>query len=107
MSVGEPAANGDGVLRVEDVGRRGVVDYNSFTEVAADLGEILYSTSESFPFQVYDKRPRENTVIYLDVVALVVVAAFAKESVMHNAMDIKLIEKRITVLFPTSACFRA
>ena len=41
MRVGEPAADGDGVLRVEDVGGGGVVDDDCLAEVAADLGEVL------------------------------------------------------------------
>lgn len=41
MGVGEPAADGDGVLRVEDVRRGRVVDDDGFAEVAADLGEVL------------------------------------------------------------------
>lgn len=41
MGVGEPAADGDGVLGVEDVRGGRVVDDDGFTEVAADLGEIL------------------------------------------------------------------
>ena len=41
VGVGEPAADGDGVLRVEDVGCWGVVDDYCFAEVTANLGEIL------------------------------------------------------------------
>lgn len=41
MSVGKPAADGDSMLRVEDVGCGGVVNDDCFTEVAADLGEVL------------------------------------------------------------------
>ncbi len=35
---------------------------------------------------------------YLDVIALVVVTAFAEKSVMYNTVDVELVEKRITVL---------
>ena len=41
VGVGEPAADGDGVLRVEDVRGGGVVDDDRFAEVPADLREIL------------------------------------------------------------------
>ena len=41
MGVREPAADGDGVLWVEDVGCGGIIDDYCFAEVAADLGEIL------------------------------------------------------------------
>lgn len=35
---------------------------------------------------------------YLDIIALVVVTAFTEESVVHNAVDIELIEERVAVL---------
>lgn len=54
VCVREPAADGDGVLRVEDVRGRRVVDDDGILQIPSDLGEIL------------------------DVVALVVVAAFAE-----------------------------
>ena len=38
---GEPAADGHGVLRVEDVGCGRVVDYDCLAQVAADLGEVF------------------------------------------------------------------
>ena len=64
VRVGEPTADGDGVLRVENVRGRGVVDDDCVLEVAADLGEVL------------------------DVVALVVVAAFAEEPVVDDLVDV-------------------
>lgn len=74
MSVGEPTADRDCMLGVEDVGCWGVVDDNCFSEVTADLGQIL------------------------DVVSLVVVTTFPEETMMHHMMDIKLVKQRITVL---------
>lgn len=41
MRVGEPAANGNCVLRMEDVRRWGVVDDDGFSKVAANLREVL------------------------------------------------------------------
>jgi hypothetical protein len=41
VRVREPAADRDGVLRVEDVRRGRVVDNNSVLQVATDLREIL------------------------------------------------------------------
>jgi hypothetical protein len=38
VGVREPAADRDGVLRVEDVGGGRIVDDNGLAEVAADLG---------------------------------------------------------------------
>ena len=43
VRIREPAANRDGMLRVEDVRCGRVVDDNRVLEVSADLGEVLYS----------------------------------------------------------------
>lgn len=64
MSIREPTADRDGVLRMENVGGRRVVDDDCLLEIAANLREIL------------------------DVVALVVVAALAEQSVMYHAMNV-------------------
>lgn len=45
VRVGEPAADGDGVLRVEDVGGGRVVDDDGLAEIAADLRQILDGVS--------------------------------------------------------------
>jgi hypothetical protein len=37
-------------------------------------------------------------VAYLDVVSLVVVTTFTEEPVVHNTVDVELIEQRVTVL---------
>ena len=44
MGVGEPAADGDGVLRVENVGCGGVVNDDRLSKVTAYLGKILVRT---------------------------------------------------------------
>lgn len=54
MSVGKPTADRYGVLGVEYIGSRGVVDDDGFFEISADLGEIF------------------------DVVALMIVATFSE-----------------------------
>jgi hypothetical protein len=41
VGVREPAADRDGVLGVEDVAGRGVVDDDGVLEVTAKLGEVL------------------------------------------------------------------
>lgn len=41
MRIGKPAAYGDGMLWVEYVGCRGVVDDDSVFKVSANLGEVL------------------------------------------------------------------
>lgn len=48
----------------------------------------------------YQKCARANirSVAYLDIISLVVVATFTEKSVVHNTVDIKLIEERVAVL---------
>jgi hypothetical protein len=41
MGIREPAANWDGVVGVEDIRSRGVVNDDGVLEVTAQLGEIL------------------------------------------------------------------
>lgn len=62
------------MLRVEDVRGRRVVDDDGVLQVSADLGEIL------------------------DVVSLVVVAAFAEKSVVDDLVDVQLVQERIAIL---------
>lgn len=67
MSVREPAADRNGVLRVEYVRGRRVVDDDGIFQITSDLGQIL------------------------DVIALVVVAAFAEQSMVDDIVNIKLV----------------
>ena len=62
------------MLGVKDVGSRRVVDNYSILQVTSNLGEVL------------------------DVVSLVIVAAFSEEPVVHDLVDIKLIKERVAVL---------
>jgi len=64
MSIGEPTADRNGVLGVEDVRRWGVIDDDGFSKISADLGKIF------------------------DVVSLVIVATFSEETVMNDVVDI-------------------
>jgi hypothetical protein len=68
VSIREPTADGDSMLRVENVRRRRVVDDDGILEVSSDLRKVL------------------------DVVSLVVVATLSEEPVVHNFMDIQLVE---------------
>lgn len=68
MRIRKPAANGDGMLRVENIGSWGVVNDDGVFEVPPNLREIF------------------------DVVSLVVVATLPEESVMNHFVDIKLIQ---------------
>ena len=43
----------------------------------------------------------------LDVVALVIVATLAEETMMHNVMNIQLVKQRIPVLLIVSRGFRS
>ena len=74
MRIREPAADGNGVLGVKDVGRRRVVDNDRLLQVAPDLREIL------------------------DVVALMIIAALSEEPVVDHIVDVQLIEERVAIL---------
>lgn len=74
VSVREPAADGNGVLRMEDVRGRRVVDDDGVLEVAANLRQIL------------------------DIVALVVVATLSEQPVVDNLVDVQLVKERVAVL---------
>ncbi len=74
VRIREPTADGNGMLRVEDVRGRRVVDDDGVLQVSADLGEIL------------------------DVVSLVVVAAFSEKAVVDDLVDVQLVQERIAVL---------
>ena len=68
MCVAEPAANRDRMLWVEDVTGGRVVNDDCLLEVSSNLAEVL------------------------DVVALVVVATFTEEPVVHHIVDVELIQ---------------
>lgn len=68
VCVAEPAADRDGVLRVEDVARRRVVDDDGLPQVTPDLAEIF------------------------DVIALMVVATLPEKAMMDHVVDVELIE---------------
>ena len=74
VRVREPTTDWHGVLGVENVGCRRVVDDYCVFEVAPNLGQILY------------------------IVPLVVVATLAEQSVVDNLVDVQLIEERVTIL---------
>lgn len=78
VGVGEPAADGKGVLRMKDVRRRRVIDNDGVLQVSSHLGEIL------------------------DVVALVIVAALSEKPMMDNLVDVQLVQERVAVLGPIS-----
>ena len=79
MSVGEPTADRNSMLGVEDIGCWGVVDDDCILKITAQLRQIL------------------------NVVSLMVVATFTEKTVVDNVVDVQLIEQRITVLFTWSA----
>jgi hypothetical protein len=43
--------------------------------------------------------------IYLDVIALMIVTTFSEQPVMHNAVDVKLVKKRVAILRTISRCY--
>jgi hypothetical protein len=64
VSVGEPTADRYGVLRVENVRCRGIVDDDRFSQISSDLGKIF------------------------DVVSLVIVTTFTEKTVVNDVVDI-------------------
>lgn len=79
MRIREPTADGYGVLRVEDVRGWRVIDDNGILEVTSNLGEVF------------------------DVVSLMIVAAFTEKTMVDDAVDVQLVQQRITVLKIVSA----
>ena len=90
MRVREPAAYGDGMLWMENVRGRRVVDDYSLSQITSDLGEILDCIKTGF------QRGKHRTNLH--VIALVVITAFTKESMMNYMMYVELVKKRISVL---------
>lgn len=74
MRIRKPTADWYGMLRVEYVGSRRVVDDDGVLQVAAHLGQVL------------------------DIVTTMVVTALSKQPMVNDTMDIQLVQKRITVL---------
>ena len=74
VGVREPAADGYHMLRVEDVGRRGVVDDDRVAQVTANLREVF------------------------DIVALVVVATLSEQPMVDHIMNVKLVQQWVTIL---------
>lgn len=74
MCITEPAANGHRVLWMEDVAGGRIVDDDGFLQVSSHLTQIL------------------------DIIALVVVAAFPEEPMVDDVVYIQLVEERVTVL---------
>ena len=67
MSIREPAADWNRMLRVENVRSGRVVDDDGLLEVSSHLREIL------------------------DIVALVVVTTLAEQTVMHHVVNVQLV----------------
>ncbi len=77
VSVGKPTADGNGMLRVENIRSRRVIDNDGFSKVSANLRKVF------------------------DIISLVVVTAFPEKSVMNYMVNIKLIQEGIAVLIMT------
>jgi ferritin-like protein len=78
------------MLWVKDVRGGRVVDDDCVLEISANLRQVLQ--------KLVDATKTHWVKTYLYVVSLVVVTAFAEESVMHNTMNVELVEQRITIL---------
>lgn len=90
MGIRKPAADRNGMLRMEDVRGWRIVDDDGLLEIAANLGEVLFRLERGIDTAL------DQTC--LDVVALVVVAALSEEAVMDGTVNVQLIEKRVAVL---------
>lgn len=73
MCVAKPAADRYRVLWVEDIAGGRVVNDDGLLQISPDLTEVL------------------------DVVALMVVAAFPEEAVMYDIVDIELVEEGVAI----------
>jgi hypothetical protein len=73
VGVAEPTADGHRMLWVEDITRRRVVDDDGLLKITPDLTQIL------------------------DIVALVVITALPEEPMMHDLMNIQLVEEGVAV----------
>ncbi|KAI7596143.1 hypothetical protein KC316_g11 [Hortaea werneckii] len=68
VGIAKPAADRDSMLRVENVRSRRVVDDDGLLQITADHAKIL------------------------DVVALMVVAAFPEKSMVHDIVNVQLVQ---------------
>lgn len=91
MCIREPTANRHGVLGVEDVRSRRVVDDDRLLEVTSHLRKVL-------PNGLVRSRIHMARGTCLDIVALVVIATLSEQAVVDYAVDIKLIKERIAIL---------
>jgi hypothetical protein len=109
VRVVEPGRDRDGVVRVEDVGRGRVVDDDRVLHRATELREVLSrversgrqecATSHTPRFLTKRERSeKEKPPTHLNVVPLVVVAALPEQPVLHNAVDVELVENGVGVL---------
>lgn len=77
MRVREPTADRNGVLRVEYVRCGRVIDDDCVLEISSYLGKILFIC-------VNRARPGATKWTHFDVVALMVIATFTEQAMMHN-----------------------
>jgi len=99
----EPGRDGNGVVDVENIGSRRVVDDDALRHWPAELGEILRSDEGSgsvsnFHLQAAEKEERIERRTHLHIVALVVVAALAEQTVLNDSVDVELVEDGVGVL---------
>lgn len=82
------------MLRVEDVRGGRVVDNDGILQVPTNLRQVLWLSVTALK--------QGLGIAYLDVVSLVVVATFTEKAVVHDAVDIELVEKWVTVLLKSA-----
>ena len=84
MSVREPAANGYRMLRMKYIRRGGIINYNRFSKITADLRKVLQKS-------VQNTRLIASQQTNFDIISLVIVTAISKESMVDDMMDVQLI----------------
>jgi hypothetical protein len=97
VRVVEPGGYWNGVVRMEDVRGRRVVDDDGLRHLAAELGQILrivqrvISMGMSFSLEL--------RLAYLNIIASVIVATLSEQPVLDDLVYVQNIENRIGVLF--------
>jgi hypothetical protein len=82
VGIREPTADWHGMLGVENVGCRRVVDNDCLLEVATNLRKVLH------------------------IVSLVIVTTLAEQSMVDDLVDIQLIQKRVSILRHVRPCLQ-
>jgi hypothetical protein len=87
MGIIEPRRDGDGVIRVEDVGSWRIVKYYGISYRTAELREILTTGKESTGARVR----QVNLCNDLDIVSSMVITTFPEQPMSNHFVNIQFI----------------